>query len=148
VCVCVCVCRVNPRHLRGRRQPGITHACLGHPHQVGWPGPNLKPGTVCVCGMSSLRNGMNTSQHPPSPASRAGNDPPANVQAVSRAVPYVNTHRPRFQVRTRPSYESWPLQDILLPRGFCSRINHPFDTPLYLHCPHCCYTIARLLRTI
>ena len=65
---------------------------------IGRPGPNLTPGTVCVCGMSGLRKGMHTSQHPPSPAFRAGNDPPTNVQAVSRAVRYVNTHRPRSQV--------------------------------------------------
>ena len=32
--------------------------------------------------------------------SRAGTDLPTNVQAVSRAVSDVNTHRPRFQVRT------------------------------------------------
>jgi len=35
---------------------------------------------------------------------RAATDLPTNVQAVSRAVGYVNTHRPRFQVRARPSY--------------------------------------------
>ena len=72
---------------------------------------------MCVCvyiytyiyvklsrGMSGLRNGMNTTQLPPSPASRAGTDLPTNGQAVSRAVHYVNTHRPKFQVRPRPSY--------------------------------------------
>ena len=47
---------------------------------------------------------MNTAQHPPSPASRAGTDLPTNVEAVSRAVSYVNTHRIRLQVRARPSY--------------------------------------------
>ena len=68
-------------------------------YAVGRSGPNLKPGTVCVCGM----NGMNTAQHPPSPAARAGPDLPTNVQAVSRAVSDVNTHQPRFQIRARPS---------------------------------------------
>jgi len=68
-------------------------------------GPNLKPGTVCVCGMSGLRKGMNTTQHPPSPTSRAETDLSTNAQAVSRAVSSVNTHRPRFQVRAQPSYE-------------------------------------------
>ena len=72
--------------------------------QLGSSGPNLEPGTVCVCGMNGLRKGMNNTQHPPSPASRAGTDLPTNVQAVSQAVSYVNTHRPRFQVRARPSY--------------------------------------------
>jgi len=66
-------------------------------------GPNLKPGTVCVCGIPGLRRGMNTTQHLPSPASRAGADLPTNVQAVLRAVSCVNTHRPRFQARARPS---------------------------------------------
>jgi len=47
---------------------------------------------------------MHTTAHPPSPAPRAGTNLPTNVQAVSRAVSYVNTHRPRFQVRARPSY--------------------------------------------
>jgi len=80
---------------RGRSE--VRHASVGR------SGPNLKPGTVCVCGMSGLRKGMDTTQHPPSPASRAGTDLPTTVQAVSRAVTYVNTHRPRFQVRARPS---------------------------------------------
>jgi len=66
-------------------------------------GPNLKPGTVCVCGMSGLRKGMHTTQHPPSPAFRAEPDRPTNAEAVSRAVNDVNNHRPRFQVRARPS---------------------------------------------
>jgi len=64
---------------------------------------NLKPGTVCVCGMNGLRKGMHITEHPPSPASRVGTDLPTNIEAVLRAVSYVNTHRPRFQVRARPS---------------------------------------------
>jgi len=68
-------------------------------------GPNLTPGTVCVCGINGLRKGMHTTQHPLSPASRAGTDLPTNVQAVSRAVRYVHTHGSRFQVRARPSYK-------------------------------------------
>jgi len=71
---------------------------------LGRSGPNLKPGTVCVCGMNSLKRGTRTTQHPPFSASRAGADLPTNVQAVSRAVGYVNRHCPRFQVRTRSSY--------------------------------------------
>ena len=88
-----------PLSRRARRvNPGASS------QQVGRSGPNLKPGTVCVWRMSGLRNGMNTTQHSPSPASRAGTDLPTNVQAVSRAVRYVNTHRPRFQVnRAQPS---------------------------------------------
>jgi len=70
---------------------------------VGRSGPNLKPGTGCVCGMNSLPKGMNTTAYPLSPASRAGADLPTNVQAVSRAVSKVDTHRPRFQVRAQPS---------------------------------------------
>jgi len=69
-------------------------------------GLNLKPGTVCVCGMKGLRKDMHTIKHPPSPASRTGADLPTNVQAVSRAVSYVNTHHPRFQIRARPIYLS------------------------------------------
>jgi len=52
---------------------------------LGRSGPNLKPRTVCVCGMNGLRKGMNTTQHPPSPASRAGTDLATNEQAGSRA---------------------------------------------------------------
>jgi len=74
--------------------------------RVGRSGPNLQPKTVCVCGIGGLRKGMHTTQHPPSSASRAWTDPPTNVQAVSRAVRYANTHRPRFQIRARPSYTS------------------------------------------
>jgi len=58
---------------------------------IGRSGLNLKPGTVCVCGTSDLRKGMNTTEHPPSPASRAFTDPPTNVHAVSRAICYVHT---------------------------------------------------------
>ena len=38
-----------------------------------------------------------------------------------------------------------PLQDIVLHRGCCARINHPVIALLHLHCPHYCITIARLL---
>ena len=41
-----------------------------------------------------------------------------------------------------------PLQDIVLRRGFCARINDPFTAPSHLHCPHYCNTIARPLRTL
>ena len=64
--------------------------------------PNLKPGTVCVHTRLDKRHSHYL--HPPSPASRAGTDLSTNVQAVSRAVSYGNTHRLRFQVRARPSY--------------------------------------------
>jgi len=70
--------------------------------KIGRSDPNLKPGTVCVCGMNGLRQGMDTTQHPPSPASRAGTDLSTNVQAISRAVSYVHTHRPIFQVSPPP----------------------------------------------
>jgi len=70
---------------------------------VGRSGPNPKPGTVCVCGMSGLRKGINTTQHTVS-GFQGRDRPSTDVQAVSRAVCYVNTHRPRFQVRAQPSY--------------------------------------------
>jgi len=46
---------------------------------------------------------------------------PTNVQAVSQAVSYVNTHRPRFQVRARPSYPSEWCWDRLLFARLSSR---------------------------
>jgi len=67
---------------------------------------------------------MNTTQHPPSPASRAGNDLPTNLQAVLRAVRCcVNTNCPRFQVRARPSYALFLLQTIIV------RSTLPSSTP-------------------
>jgi len=42
----------------------------------------------------------------------------------------------------------WPLQDIVLFRSFCARINHSFIAHSHLHCPHYCNAIARLLRNI
>ena len=52
------------------------------------------------------------------------------------------THTPH----ARPA--TWPLQDILVLRVVCARINCPFILPARLHCPHCCNTIARLLGNI
>ena len=49
---------------------------------------------------------------------------------------------------TPPQTECWPLQDIRLQQSVCARANHPFLAPPHLHCPHDCYTIARLLRNI
>jgi len=43
---------------------------------------------------------------------------------------------------------SWPLQDILLLRGFCTRINCPFVPPPTRICPHYCTTLSLLLRKI
>jgi len=63
---------------------------------LGRSGYNLKSGTVFVCDMNGLRQGMDTTQHPPSPASRARAVLPSNVQAVSPAVSYVHMHRPRL----------------------------------------------------
>jgi len=47
---------------------------------------------------------LSTLLPPLSPNSRAGPHLPTNGQAVSRAANTVNTHRPKFQVRARPSY--------------------------------------------
>ena len=35
---------------------------------------------------------------------------------------------------------NWPLQDIVLLRDFCARINHLFNAPPHLDCPHHCNT--------
>ena len=60
----------------------MTRQLRHDPGGIGKLGPNLKPGTVRVCGMRGLRKGMNTTQHLPSPGSRAWIDPPTNVQAT------------------------------------------------------------------
>ena len=96
-------CSSHPRRLRVPfiyAPPPVPHATH---RPLGRSGPSLKPGTVCVCGVNGLRRGMHTTQHPPSPASRTGAGLPTNVQAVLWAVSHVNTHRPRFHVRARPS---------------------------------------------
>ena len=41
-----------------------------------------------------------------------------------------------------------PLQDVILVRGCCAPINHPFLLRAHLHCPPWCNTIARLLGSI
>jgi len=51
-------------------------------------------------------------------------------------------------VRAAKRGADWPLQYIVLLRGFCAQINHLFIAPSHLHCPHCCNTIARKLRNI
>jgi len=43
---------------------------------------------------------------------------------------------------------TWTLQDILLHQGFCVQINHRFIALPYLHCPHYCNIVARLLRNV
>ena len=48
----------------------------------------------------------------------------------------------------QPPTPTWPLQDILLLRVVCAKINHPVMPPTQLPCPHCCNAIARLLDTI
>ena len=107
---------------------GSVALALSPEVNVGTSKPNLKPGTVCVWGMSGLRNGMDTTQHPPSPASRAGTDSPTNVQAVSRAVSNANTHLSRFQIRARPFYLTHQsvLASVLLAslQGVCFCLVH------------------------
>jgi len=55
---------------RGARTHLSWH--VGLLRRIGRSDPNLKPGTVCVCGRNGLRKGMHATQHAPSPASRAG----------------------------------------------------------------------------
>ena len=43
---------------------------------------------------------------------------------------------------------TWRLQDIVVLRGLCARINHLVIAPPHSHCRHYCTTIARLLRNI
>ena len=67
---------------------------------------------------------------------------------------YIGLTRACVRVRVYPLKRcalpqvTWPLQDMVLLRGFCARINHPFIAPSHLHCPHYFNTIARLLRSI
>ena len=111
LCVCVCVCIyiyvyihcATLVSLDPRRWPSCNTVLAPCAPVLGRSGPNLKSETVCVCGVNGLRNGMNTTKHPPPPASRAETDLSTNVQAVSRAASYVNTHRPGLYVRARPS---------------------------------------------
>jgi len=70
---------------------------------------------------------MHTTYHLPSSASRAETDLPTNVQAVLPAVSYVNTHRPRFQVRVRPSYMPICLYAYL--SIYVDEDVHPRETP-------------------
>jgi len=72
---------------------------------------------------------------------------------VCARVPFV--HKPSVDAparRRRPEPRTrlavWPLQDIVLLRSFCARINHSFIAHSHLHCPHYCNAIARLLRNI
>ena len=54
------------------------------------------------------------------------------------------------RTRQRPAGcpQNWPLQDILLRRGICARIKHPYLPPAHLHWPLCRHTIARPLGSI
>jgi len=68
---------------------------------LGGRGPNLKPGTVGVClRHSRLAKQLEHYVTPTLSGSRTGPERPMNGQAVLRAVYDVNTHSPRFQVRT------------------------------------------------
>jgi len=86
------------------------------------------------------------------------------VWLISVAPPHV--YLPRVNVNPTPRYSrcatgilvvsavasrllwGWPLQEIVLLRGFCARINHPFMAPSRLHPPYYCNTIAHLLRNM
>ena len=74
-----------------------------HADHIGSRGPNLQPGTVGVYVSYGSRNGFNTTEQPFLSGSRARPDLVFNVRAVVRAVNDVNNHRPRFQIRARPS---------------------------------------------
>jgi len=74
--------------LRLRNEQGREVRMAG----VGRSGPNLKPGTVRVYAIHGSRNGLSTTQHPPSLGYGAGPDLPTNVQAVTRAgITYTRT---------------------------------------------------------
>jgi hypothetical protein len=94
---------------------------------LGRSGPNLEPGTVRVYVINGLIHGLNTTEHPPSPGYRAGPDLPTNVQAVSRAVSYVNTHRPRSQVRVNPTFLA---RTRCFPTGSLPQATHSCTPPL------------------
>ena len=72
--------------------------------RLGRSDPHLEPGMMRVYVTNGMRNCLNIGR-------RVGPCPRTHrrwvlggVHAVSRAVNYINTHRPRFQVRARPSY--------------------------------------------
>jgi len=65
-------------------------------------GPNLEPEMAGVYSMDGLRNGMDTI-HAHRLQVRERPNLPITVAAVLRAVNYVSTQLPRFQVRARPS---------------------------------------------
>jgi len=69
----------------------------------------------------------------------------AYVSTVSQSL--SGTDATRYLV-SPVSKVSWPLQEIVILRGFCVRINHPCTAPSHLHCPHYCNAIARLLCNI
>jgi len=67
-------------------------------------GPNLEPWTLRVNVTNGLRNSQNIGRRVgPCPGNRR-RWVSGSVHAFSQAAHAANTYRPRFQVRTRPSY--------------------------------------------
>jgi len=75
-----------------------------------------------------------------------GRGAPVALRPQWRPSVSVLKHRRFMHACRRVNRASWPLQDIVLLRGVCARINHPFIAPSHLHRPHYCNTITLLLR--
>jgi len=91
-------------HFRQFRIPNATTLGLSRLTYVERSGPNLKPGTMRVYVTDGPRNVLNIGRKVgPCPGCRR-RWVLGSVRAFSQALHAANTYRPRFQVRTRPSY--------------------------------------------
>jgi len=72
--------------------------------------------------------------------------PSSTLRPVRSQIPEGEPNGSTLTLDTRAL--PWPLQDIVSLRVVCARINRPFISTAYLHCPHSCNTIARLLQNI
>jgi len=138
---------VGPLAARGDRLCRGQHAALLRHRARGAAGAGTPLVMICLPPQStpphthSSRHGPQHTQHTASTAATP------HYPQGRRQTP-ADAPTPLKRSMLTPFGGPRPLHDMLILRGCCARINHPFIPRVHLHCPPWCNTIARLLGSI